>query len=132
MPSPIFPNPLPATPGIAASTVAVAAAVQQRRIGQASAAAGGSNGAARIVTGTGFIASTDTWIGADTSGSACTQYLPLQAQYTRGIYEVEQYVAGNTFTVACQGSDTIDGSASITVTTRVTIRAVAPGLYHVS
>jgi hypothetical protein len=130
MPAPIQAQPVPATPGIDPSVVATATSVQLARLGQATRSGQGTTFGSRVVTGTGYITSTDTWIGADTSGGACTQYLPLVSAYRANGYEVEQYVAGNTFTVACQGSDTIDGSATLSVTKRVAIHPILPGLYH--
>jgi hypothetical protein len=123
------PPPFPAN-GATPESIAVAGTVLTRRLNTALQQAGGQVGAGRIVDGDTFISSTDTYIGADCSANPVTLTLPRQSEYAAMIVEVEQYAAGNTFTVQTRGSDTIDGAASITVTVLTKIRAISNGLWH--
>lgn len=130
MPATIIPQPIPSTAGVTPSQVAVATSNQQSRIGQATRAGAGQSGGARIVSASGSISSTDTYVGADTSGAAVTLTLPKVSEYRSLIVYVEQYVAGHTLTLAARSGDTIDGAATLTVTKMVKVFPVSNSDFH--
>lgn len=130
MPAPIQPQPIPSTGNVSASVVAVAASVQLSRVGQATRSGSGQTGATRIVTSASFITSTDTWVGADTTAAGFTLTLPLASAYRAMYVYVERYAGANTLTIAPQGSDTIDGSSTLTVTKTTRLFPIQPGLWH--
>lgn len=130
MPATIIPQPIPSTPGVTPTQVAVAASNQNQRIGQATRAGAGQSGGARIVTAAAAIASTDTYVGGDTTAAGFTITLPKVSEYRNMIVYVELYAGANVLTLAARGADTIDGGASIAVTKMVKVFPVTNAKWH--
>jgi hypothetical protein len=118
--------------GVDASGVAVATSVQLRRAGQATGQAAGMIGANRKVTGSTFIASTDSLVLADTTTGAITLTLPRISEYSKMQVWIKRYAGVNTLTVEPRGSDTIDGGASVTVTAAVLLTPIDNSDWHVA
>jgi hypothetical protein len=133
MPASVLTQPIASTPGVPASAVAVATTNQLSRVSQATRSGAGTVAGARIITGDDHAASTDTYIGADTTLNTVTLTLFKVSEYRSGWLLVEQYKAGNTFTVEVNPntSDTLDGSSSISVTKACWIVPISAGLFHV-
>lgn len=102
--------------GVDAEDVAVATSLQLRRAGAATGQAAGMVGAVRTVTAAGYISSTDTVVRGDTTAAGFTLTLPRISEYAKMIVYVMRSAGANTLTVASRGTDTIDGAASIAVT----------------
>ena len=132
MPAPIITQPIASSPGIPASTVAVATTNQLSRVSQATRSAAGQIGGARIITADANISSTDTFVGADTTGNTVTLTLTKLSEYKRQIYKVQRYAGANTFTIKPNPntSDTIDGAGSLVVTKMVELFAINNSTWH--
>lgn len=114
------------------ATVATAATVQLKLLSQGLTAGGGQNGARRIITGDTFIASTDSWVGADCTAGAITVRLPFAREYPNMIVQTGRYAGANVYTVSARTGDTIDGGASITPTLTVTLTPINSTTWHVT
>ena len=79
-----------------------------------------TGGAPFTITAAHTVTATDELILADTSGGDITVTLPLiSLQLVSGVFRVtvKKVSAANTLTVACTGSDTLDGAATLDITT---------------
>ena len=132
MPSSAYkPPPFPSL-GATPESVAVAGTVLTRRMNTSLRQAGGQNGARRIVTAATYIASTDTWVGGDTTAAGFTLTLPSASDYSSMVVDLELYKGANALTIAARGTDTIDGAATVTVTARKTFRSINNSVWHIS
>lgn len=98
-------------------TVAQAANLEGRRLERSINQAGGTVAARRTVSADTFISSTDSYVFGDTSGGVVTLTLPKASQYPNTLLCVKRVAGANTLTLAARSGETIDGSASVTVTT---------------
>lgn len=132
MPAPILTQPIASAPGVPASTVAVATSNQLQRVSQASRSGAGQTGGARIITANGSVASTDTFVGADTTSNMVTLTLTKVSEYRSAIFRTQRYKGANTFTVLPNPntSDTIDGNASLVVTKMVELFPIDNATWH--
>lgn len=124
MPGIARPKPIPAD-GVEAGDVATATTQQLKLMGQVTAQGAGLTGAVRTLSATGFIASTDFIVRGDTTGAGFTITLPKVGEYSRNFWLVIRSAGANTLTLASRGSDTINGAASIAVTSMVIVYAVS-------
>lgn len=124
MPSIIRPKPIP-TEGVEVGDVATAANVQLKLVGQATAQGAGFQGSVRTLTAASSISSTDFIVRGDTTAAGFTLTLPKVAEYSRNIWLVIRSGGANTLTLAARGSDTINGGASISVTSMVIVYATS-------
>lgn len=118
------PRPIAADENTSAEDVAQRANVESRRVAAAINQWGGVTRARRVVTGNTIIASTDGYVFADTTAGAVTATLPFAREYPFLEVGVKRVAGVNTYTVAAQSGDTIDGAASVTVTG--TVRRFVP------
>jgi hypothetical protein len=97
--------------------------MESRRVQDALNKAGGTSGNPRYVTSSTYIASTDSYIFADTTGGAITLTLPLTTECMGSTFCIKRVAGANALTVQRRGSsdniyNTSAASAtSITVTT---------------
>lgn len=115
MPGKSRPIPLP-TDGVDAPAVAAAATLANKRTAVAINQGAGFIGGVRTVTGSTYVASTDTIIRGDTTAGAVTLRLPRISEYSRNFFLVVRAAGANTLTLATRGSETIDGGASVAIT----------------
>jgi hypothetical protein len=111
--------------------VAVASTTQFKRTSQALRSAGGAVGSRRTVKSDTFVSSTDTQVMGDTSGGPVNMRLYRVSEYPTARTKFERKVGASNFTITCRGSDTIDGSASITVTKTVEVGPVGVNSFHI-
>lgn len=124
------PAPLP-TQNANAPAVASAATVALRRMNTALRQAGGAVAAGRTVTDDTYVSSTDGYLLGDTTANDVTLTLPFVAEYTRMVVTIAMLAGANTLTVAANGTDTIDGAASITVTKATTLSPTDSSTWHI-
>lgn len=124
MPSIARPKPIQSE-GVEAGDVATAVTTQLRVMGQATAQGAGLTGAVRTVRARTYISSTDFIVRGDTTGGAFTLTLPKVQEYSRNFWLVIRSAGANTLTLAARGSDTINGAASIAVTSMVIVYATS-------
>lgn len=129
MPGTIVPQPIPSE-GVQTADVAVAATVQLTKVGQATKQGMGQTGGVRTVSAATYIASTDTIVEGDTTSAGFTLTLPTVAEYSRMYVYVERLKGANTLTIAARGTDTIDGAATVTVTTLTMFFPVDNATWH--
>lgn len=89
---------------------------EHRRLATSINRAAGTSGAIRTADTSGRIASTDSTVNFDTTSRNVTQTLPPARAYHGRIFTVQQIAGGNTATLAPNGSDTISGGGSVTIT----------------
>lgn len=123
-------QPIPADDSVTPGAVATAASVQLKRVSQAGKSAAGIIKGRRLIDASTFAASTDGYIGAKTGAGAISLRLPKCTEYPTMELEVERYSGGNTFTVTPRGTDTIDGAASLVVTTKVKLQPINNSDWH--
>lgn len=121
MPASVITQPIASSPGIPASAVATATTNQLSRVSQATRSGAGWLGGARVVATDGAFASTDTFVGADTTANPVTMTLTKVSEYRSAIYRARRQKGANIYTVQVNPntSDTIDGASAITVTKMV-------------
>lgn len=124
MPAISRPKPIPAE-GVEAGDVATATTQQLRLMGQATAHGAGLTGAVRTLTAAASIASTDFIVRGDTTAAGFTLTLPRVGEYSRNFWLVIRSAGANTLTLAARGSDTINGGATVAVTSMVVVYAVS-------
>ena len=93
------------------------------RIGTAINGGGGESTAVRTVTASGDLTSVDGTVLGDTTAGAVTLTLPTAAQYPGMRVTVKRVAGANTLTVAPRAGDTINGGASVAVTTAQTFQS---------
>lgn len=89
----------------------------------------------RLATAATTLGDGDDVLLADTTGGSFAVTLPDAASYAGRRFEVKKMVAANTMTLTASGSDTIDGAATVAVTTQyasyslVSVRTALPASY---
>jgi hypothetical protein len=124
MPSISRPAPIPSQ-GVEAGDVATSVSRQLRVMGQATAAGAGLTGAVRTVAAAASIASTDFIVLGDTTSAGFTLTLPKVGEYSRNFWLVLRSAGANTLTLASRSGETINGAASIAVTSMVIVYATS-------
>lgn len=124
MPAITRPRPIP-NEGVEAGDVATATSVQLKSIGQASAAGAGLTGARQSVTAAATVTGTALFVDGDTTGGAFTLTLPPVSEYARNFWFITRTAGANTLTLAAASGQTINGGASISVTSMVIVRATS-------
>ena len=124
MPAIVRPIAIP-TQDVEAPDVATATNLQLRTFGQATKAGAGFAGSVRTLTAATYISSTDFIVRGDTTAAGFTLTLPRISEYSRMIVLVIRSAGANTLTLASRGSDTINGGASVAVTSMVLVYPVS-------
>ena len=89
----------------------------------------------RLTTAATTLGDGDDVLLADTTGGSFAVTLPDATTYAGRRFEVKKMVAANTMTLTAAGSDTIDGAATVAVTTQyasyslVSVRTALPATY---
>lgn len=81
-------------------------------------------GASRTVTAATTIVDSDDVVLVDTTGGSVTVTLPPAATNLGRRFTVKKLIAANTLTLDGNGSETIDGAATVALTTRYAARTV--------
>lgn len=97
-------------------TVAQAANLEGRRLERSMNQGGGTVAARRTVSADTNISSTDTFVFGDTTAGAVTLTLPKAAKYPFSNFCIKRVAGANTLTLAARSGETIDGSASVSIT----------------
>ena len=115
------PSPIPSGENVDATTVAIGANIQLKRVSQAQKSAAGQLGARRTIKSSTFLSSTDTSILADTTASPISLRLTLCSEYSTINFLARRSAGANTFTLTPRGADTINSGASLAVTAMVRV-----------
>ena len=90
---------------------------EHKRLATSTNSAAGEFAGYRTISADSLVASTDRTVVADTTAAGVTATLPLAREYPGLTVAFKRIAGANPFTVAARGSDTVDGGASVTVTT---------------
>lgn len=126
------PPPFPTTPSVTGPQLGAAGTVLTRRMNTALRQPAGVAANAVTFTADASIPSTAYLCWGDTTAAGVTLTLPSVSEYQSNLFIVERIAGANTLTLAARGADTIDGAASITVTTPIQITPSDNATWHVA